>query len=193
MCTTTIRPTAFANSFILRLATQRKRPSSAFVLTVALFVATSNFVGCHQPPADSGSQAEVPSLFSSTPSITGTWYRAFVFSESVEQYDKYHFYDDGTFDQHGIITGLGVTSSTSGRWIQHGDVISCSGSGYSDELIIVEDGHGLMQLSNRARGVPAYQRENRRLPAEPDEGVGHVTSAAKGIYGSDGTFYPVGN
>lgn len=93
--------------------------------------------------------------------IVGEWDREFAYGDSVVQYDKYHFYQDGTFDHYTVISGLNVETANSGRWQDRGDRIECSGTGFTDELLIDEHGAALLQLSNRARGVPPYRRKTQ--------------------------------
>lgn len=88
--------------------------------------------------------------------VVGHWVREFAYNSSASQYDEYRFYADGTFDHHSVITSLNVSTDTSGRWEIADGSVRCGATGYRDELLIVDG--GLLQLSNRARGIPAYRR-----------------------------------
>jgi hypothetical protein len=115
---------------------------------LAFNILLATFTGCIGSSSDS------------TSAITGTWVRSFAYNESDAQRDEYHFYLDGTFDYHSQLTGnFAHNSNYSGRWLQHGNTITCSAKGYSDELLIVENGRGLMKLSSRARGIPPYRKQ----------------------------------
>ncbi len=109
--------------------------------------------------------------------VLGDWERTivlgYVSSTGVAntQVDRYIFHPDGTFDHHRHLDFLAISSGQSGLWREDQGRIICEAEleiesrAYRDLLLLSADGTELMDLANRARGVPPYRRPAVTQPA----------------------------
>jgi len=129
--------------------------------------------GCAQSGTPSGSGAE---KYQSDAAgevmhpVLGDWERTVIlgykYSTGVAntQVDRYTFHADGTFDHTRRIDSLAISSGQSGLWREEQGRIVCEAEldlesrAYRDMLLLSSDGTELMDLANRARGVPPYYR-----------------------------------
>lgn len=152
-----------------------------YALSCSVTLAALFICGCADIGADGGFvDGEHGQQYESTAvhPVVGDWERTVIlgyrYSTGVAntQVDRYTFHPDGTFDHYRRLDFLGITSGQSGLWREEQGRIVCEAQleidsrAYRDLLLLSADGTELVDLANRARGVPAYLR-----PACPPDGA----------------------
>jgi len=150
------------------------------VLASAAILAAMALCGCTEsgPAGGSGSEKQQSDAAGEVMHpVLGDWERTVILGYTYStgaantQVDRYTFHADGTFDHSRRLDFLTITSGQSGVWREEQGRIVCEAEleiesrAYRDLLLLSADGTELMDLANRARGVPACYRPDLTQPA----------------------------